>query len=252
MTTIMENKSLEQIPTCSKCDKQLSSPKTLNCTHFFCKNCVVDSSETGNSKQTAAVCCPVCKKFTNSEDVKDMPLVHKLLQTFQQIVCCDHCETTPATLRCVDCPSNYCDKCKTLHDNVPIFQSHQFASVDVSAPQKVIDEVVLCSKHWKEEVKLHCKDCQELVCYVCFLFDEHKNHYTEKIQKALDRIVPQIQESENQLDHCVQVIKEACEKAIHLKNKTQEEFSLFAQKLDDEYEEILKQLQENHSRRKED
>ena len=74
--------------------------------------------------------------------------------------------------------------------------------------------------------------------------DEHKNHHTEKIEKALYRIVPQVKKSERLLENRIHKIRNACERAVRRKNKTHEEFTLFAEKLDDEFEELLKNLKE--------
>ena len=81
------NKLLE----CPICYETLSSPKLLTCSHFFCKTCIDGLTRRKDSDNIHGVLCPVCKKLTASEDLKDIPIVNQML------VMCDHCnENNPA------------------------------------------------------------------------------------------------------------------------------------------------------------
>ena len=142
MATFVDKQCTTEELECPNCLKKLNCPELLSCAHFFCETCIDEIFSRQNGGQLERAVCPLCKKITESKDLKDMPIVDKILKTCQPFVFCCHCEAAPATLRCVDCQSNYCDTCKSLHDKVPMFLSHLFGSVDDSAPQKIIDEVL--------------------------------------------------------------------------------------------------------------
>ena len=189
----MDTVNTADLLDCPNCLGKLTSPKVLNCHHFFCEKCTEKLTRRGYAVKGDGMLCPVCMKYTDSDHLRDVPIVNKLLRTCNKDIMCDHCETSLATLRCDDCECNYCDICKGYHDNVEIFRSHLWVPVYESAPQCIVDEVIFCKTHQTDAVRLHCKDCSELVCPVCARdVDEHRSHHTEAIQKALDRIVPKI------------------------------------------------------------
>ena len=239
---------------CPSCQKTLKTPKILSCTHFFCEKCVDDLLKSGEGVPKTQIMCPVCKEPTDVVDLKDVQFVDKILTTYQQEISCDNCEKAPAILRCMECGLNYCGSCKMDHDKVELFRLHLlWTPVSASAPQSIVDEVIFCRKHTRDEIRLHCKDCNKLVCTVCTGdVNEHKRHHTESIDTALDQLVPKVKGSEKLLERRIKVISKAKQKLIQNNVKTKEEFISNIEKMDEEYKEILQQLNEMHSRRKEE
>ena len=82
MATNMDKESSELLLDCPNCLDKLSSPKQLSCTHFVCKNCIDDIKGGQNGDTKAKLLCPFCKKYTKSDDLKDMPFVDKLCRLF--------------------------------------------------------------------------------------------------------------------------------------------------------------------------
>ena len=167
----------------------------------------------------------------------------------KMVVYCEHCEDTPtpATVRCVDCEQNFCDYCKKYHDNIKIYISHKWASVEALPTQRIFNEIIFCKKHPAEEIKLHCRDCNDLVCLVCTADDnEHKSHHAEPIHKALDRILPQVQASQKRLENKIQLLTQAKENAVHQISMIKMKFTSVAQQMNKEFDETLKSLKQKH------
>jgi DNA repair exonuclease SbcCD ATPase subunit len=60
-----------------------------------------------------------------------------------------------------------------------------------------IRQRIFCDQHLEEEVKLVCKDCKALICFVCKAI-KHENHATETVSDAAAEVKKNIQMKINQ------------------------------------------------------
>jgi hypothetical protein len=93
---------------------------------------------------------------------------------------CDVCEEEATTRHCNNCKkaSFYCDECFAFTHRAAGKQAHAWVAiaefVSVDAPR-----IPTCAEHG-EPIKLHCSDCDMIICMECGMF-EHGTHTKVKI-----------------------------------------------------------------------
>ncbi|PVD33106.1 hypothetical protein C0Q70_08555 [Pomacea canaliculata] len=197
-TTMAGNKLAQEIHdeflTCKICLEGFKSPKSLDCLHTFCEQCIENHvvSECSYKKYTdyREFTCPLCRKRTQ------LPLggVKKLPDNF---------------LACVD-----------LHHETKVTKDHSLFDCE-------IEKDIECKEHQDEVVRFFCEPCETCICVLC-TFNEHKDHeitqfseavckYKEDIQELLRSCKSKIEIYDTQLallSRCELIIKEA-EQRIH-------------------------------------
>ena len=158
---------VKDIVECPICLETLTEPRMLACFHFYCQKCVHDMKEI-KQEETVGYECPLCRKFTAKDQLQALPLVNQMMEALKNTneLKCGKCKKEPPTRRCLDCKESYCDPCREVHDEFKLFQTHKLKTITDSA-RPVIDDIVFCNYHPSEQIKLHCRDCKQLICLLC-------------------------------------------------------------------------------------
>ncbi|XP_028319442.1 E3 ubiquitin-protein ligase TRIM69 [Gouania willdenowi] len=138
--------------TCSICLDLFKQPVSLPCDHTFCYSCIEGYWAGPRSPgQSGTGSCPQCRKVYPGQSYRPNRIVANIVESYCQGL--EECGTGPC-----------------------------LADVGVLV-EKVPAPVPSCSRH-REELKLYCEEDQELVCLVCGLSQEHRNHTMVCVQEA--------------------------------------------------------------------
>lgn len=138
--------------TCSICLDLFKQPVSLPCDHTFCQGCI---SGYWAGPRVGTGSCPQCRKVFPGQSYRPNRIVANIVESY----------------------------CQGLEE------SEAGAGVgirlgDVEGAEK--PAAPLCVRH-KEELKLYCEEDQELVCLVCGLSQEHRNHNMVCVLEAQQR-----------------------------------------------------------------
>ncbi|XP_067113971.1 E3 ubiquitin-protein ligase TRIM69 isoform X3 [Osmerus mordax] len=143
--------------TCSICLDLFKQPVSLPCDHTFCQGCIAGYwAGPRGSGQGGTGSCPQCRKVFLGQSYRPNRIVANIVESY----------------------------CQGLEE------SEASAGVggrlgDVEGAEKPTARP-LCVRH-KEELKLYCEEDQELVCLVCGLSQEHRNHNLVCVLEAQQR-----------------------------------------------------------------
>ena len=183
MATNVSSETLKTLCECPLCFEPYKDPRLLKCGHQFCEDCVRNVA-----KQTTRgyVPCPVCREVTKPPlgDVASLPR-SVLLQCIQEVILqeprgqknpgptlCSRCHQVEPIRHCLECPSGMsylCDRCYTIHDQIPRLSRHQSV---------VYKSRLVCARHPHRMVESHCHVCKVDICVDC-VFGDHANHLTD-------------------------------------------------------------------------
>ncbi|KAJ6254569.1 ran-binding protein 9/10 [Anaeramoeba flamelloides] len=95
---------------------------------------------------------------------------------------CSNCtQDTVATIFCKECNCNYCLKCDQLVHAFSVFKKHD--RIQIKKKEQTKRKEYYCSHHPKNQIKLYCCDCKEMICLDC-LVEAHQKHAILKPDKA--------------------------------------------------------------------
>lgn len=163
--------------TCPLCKELFKEPKTLDCLHTFCEECLLkhiteltpDSKSTGDG--TKNIPCPLCqnvqtlpaadvKKVTTNHSFKNM-INHLSLEERVRTACssgpdranskCDECdEEKNAVAFCKTCNEHLCDNCSEAHKRSKRFKTHQVSTLEEICSSSCQDSGPIVSHYtWK-------------------------------------------------------------------------------------------------------
>ena len=242
-TTVAGNKLAQEIHeeflTCKICLEGFKSPKSLDCLHTFCEQCIENHvmSECSYKKYSdyREFTCPLCRKRTQLPlgGVKKLP-DNFLVSSLGEVVArqrpskfpfCDFCKLVnrkhrEATSKCLDCNKLLCKACVDLHRETKVTKDHSLFDCE-------IEKDIECKEHSDEVVRFYCEPCETCICVLC-TFNEHKDHeitqfseavskYKEDIQTLLNACKNRTDTYDTQLEllaKCETIIK-AAEQRIH-------------------------------------
>ncbi|KAL8565908.1 hypothetical protein ACOMHN_000485 [Nucella lapillus] len=242
-TTVAGNKLAQEIHeeflTCKICLEGFKSPKSLDCLHTFCEQCIDNHvmSECSYKKYTdyREFTCPLCRKRTQLPlgGVKKLP-DNFLVSSLGEVVArqrpskfpfCDICKLVnrkhrEATSKCLDCNKLLCKACVDLHRDTKVTKDHSLFDCE-------IEKDIECKEHQDEAVRFFCEPCETCICVLC-TFNEHKDHeitqFSEAVSKYKDDIQNLLSACKNKIDvydkqlevlaKCESIIKNA-EQRIH-------------------------------------
>ncbi|XP_068760684.1 E3 ubiquitin-protein ligase TRIM71-like [Montipora capricornis] len=193
-------KNLEKHVTCSICLDTFTEPKTIECLHTFCFECLKRHALT--THQQGIFRCPECQaRIDVPQRFDKLPtgfLQNSLLDLLAvqkggdgSEISCGNCRKNSAeTSFCFECEKFMCSDCVNAHEllrNVA-FEGHKvrpikhFKEEDYEA---LLKRQSFCSQqyHEREIMKFYCVDCETCVCQTCINTD-HKNHAIDPLNKA--------------------------------------------------------------------
>lgn len=142
--------------TCSICLDLFKQPVSLPCDHTFCQGCIEGYwSGPRGPGQGGTGSCPQCRKVYAGQSYRPNRIVANIVESY----------------------------CQGLEESGPGARLTEavVAAAEERAPAPA--PVPRCSRH-REELKLYCEDDQELVCLVCGVSQEHRNHTMLCVQEA--------------------------------------------------------------------
>jgi len=195
--------------TCSICTNLFEEPKTLNCLHTFCLQCIEKhvekrplDHESGDSRENLT--CPLCrdcqrlqdadaKNLKTNESYKNM-VSHLTLEdkvVSEQGVKCAECEESNAAMFCRNCNYPLCQACKQHHEKHRKTKGHMLLPLNEIRPKAgssegfegVCHNTWMCDSH-SSEVCIYCIQCDVVICRDCALTD-HNNHVKQFAKQLL-------------------------------------------------------------------
>ncbi|XP_035618331.1 zinc-binding protein A33-like [Oncorhynchus keta] len=138
--------------TCSICLDLFKQPVSLPCDHTFCQACIA-GFWTGprGQVQGGSGSCPQCRKVFPGQSYRPNRIVGNIVESY-----CQGLEETEGLLG------------------------------DMGVPERSLAPAPCCGRH-REELKLYCEEDQELLCLVCGLSQEHRNHNMVCVHEAQQR-----------------------------------------------------------------
>jgi len=178
---------------CSLCKDVFRNPKTIECLHSFCAECLEILIERNHS--TTKLGCPICRTpiHIQPDQVSTLPTDLFLIGSLraynsirtsmskldsQKILCSDG--ENEATTYCVDCEAYLCDHCTTSHRNFKMSKNHHVSPIQESENGSQTLSITkstspnFCHVHQDEEVKLYCDECKIPICSLCV--EQHPSH----------------------------------------------------------------------------
>ncbi|XP_057305410.1 E3 ubiquitin-protein ligase TRIM56-like [Hydractinia symbiolongicarpus] len=179
-------KQLSVLLECKVCMDTYHKPKTLNCGHTYCQDCL-DSMLVFNDDGSAELQCPLrCSSKTTlgphetTSSLMTTYLVTDILNELSNVkkvnLQCQQGKECKQIIRhsCTTCSSKICDKCETIHS----CPNKSFNNVIFN--QKLQQLQPLCKQH-DSLAKFVCIDCENMfVCVYC-THRQHKNHERKSI-----------------------------------------------------------------------
>lgn len=202
---------------CKICLEPYKTPKSLNCLHTFCEECVESHimSESTYKKYSdyREFTCPICRKRTQLPlgGVKKLP-DNFLVSNLSDIVVrqrpskypfCDICKMVShkhreAASKCLDCAKLLCADCVAMHKETKVTSAHSIFDVE-------IEKDIECKEHAEEVVRFYCEPCETCICVLC-TFNEHKDHeitqFKEAVCKYKENITTLLTRCEKKIENC--------------------------------------------------
>ncbi|XP_072180215.1 uncharacterized protein [Diadema setosum] len=206
--------------SCPACLTLFNQPKSLTCSHIFCKDCLQQIFQTQPSRQT--ITCPVCRKQTPvpSGDVSklqtNVPVNSLVDEVKTKNPVCTVCETDgkqPAVSYCQDCGKYMCESCENGHKNWKLVSNHKMVAMsDVLSGKVPLEKRRKCKKHPNDDEEYFCTKCREYICSKCGLVRHlqaghqieeaaiHEENLKQNIKKLQDRAKSKKTTIENHID----------------------------------------------------
>ncbi|XP_072163691.1 E3 ubiquitin-protein ligase Midline-1-like [Diadema setosum] len=188
---------------CPICLTLFNQPKSLTCSHTFCKGCLEQVSQTQPSQQT--ITCPVCRKGTPlpSGDVSklqtNVPLSSLVDEVKTKNPTCTVCETDEEPLAvsyCQDCAKNMCKSCERAHSAWKPVSNHEVVPVSEVLSGKVpLRRRRKCKTHPSADEDCFCTHCRENICSTCGMLEHMQaGHQLEKAAVHEEKVMKNIKE----------------------------------------------------------
>ena len=150
-----------------------------------------------------------------------------LLEMSGNKTCENEVDNNPATSKCVDCDFYLCKDCTAVHKKQRATKGHiMIPLADLKKGGSQVEQKRYCSAHPKDEVKVYCRTCEEVICRDCTIVTHKQHDYTlikdvrEELAKKLKEQVAGVETKENDIcdvvDCCYKTAQEEKKKvAIH-------------------------------------
>ncbi|KAL9987289.1 hypothetical protein ACROYT_G001571, partial [Oculina patagonica] len=235
-------KDLKEHVTCSICLDTYTDPKTIDCLHTFCCECLKKHALT--SQRQGFYRCPECNAQVgipegNRFDLLPNSFLHKSLLSLLAVrrsndgneISCSMCQKKSAEINyCFDCEKFMCPDCVKAHDlfRTAAFEGHKVTPVKQFQPEDyeaLLKRQSFCSQkyHEREVTRFFCLQCQDCVCQVCIVTD-HKSHDVIPLDKAADdekaNIIAEAERMKEKVQACSDVIRQLEAMELELETNT--------------------------------
>ena len=240
-----KNTAIDRILECAICLNQIEKPHIfVKCLHSFCKSCI-DNLPKKTKVEQLGWFCPMCNQFSDELSLKANFFVEDLLgvvnKSSKESVKCDQCTNdVNAECKCLDCKPNLCSQCQAPHLKIPALKGHQVLPID-SELESFVDRLVYCRVHQDKTIELNCKQCELAMCILCHVVD-HNGHETETIDGALERLLPKLKGSSEQVKHNLKDIQGQIGELDQQSKATEENFKQCENDINKEYDELIQKL----------
>ncbi|XP_072163715.1 E3 ubiquitin-protein ligase TRIM71-like [Diadema setosum] len=188
---------------CPICLTLFNQPKSLTCSHTFCKGCLQRIFQTQPEQQT--VTCPVCRKETPipSGDVSKLQtnvplssLVEEVKTKSPTCTACEMDEKPPAVSYCQDCGKYMCKSCDSKHSSWAPFSTHTVIAMSEILSGKVpVKRRQKCKNHPNDDKECFCTGCREYVCLRCGMLRHlQAGHHIEEAAVHEEKLMTIIKE----------------------------------------------------------
>ena len=175
--------------SCVGCGENVKELKCLPCLHSLA---LCEKVECREKILHRSVSCKICKEgFSLSlKDLSDHPFaLRKALsnQYRKEGVICqeEHEEERSAVSFCSTCDAFICQECVDLHKIRKVFKKHEMKPLQgVFEQGGKKEDLFKCSKH-KENCKLYCHICEDMICHICSSIEPHRSHKVSYIDDKL-------------------------------------------------------------------
>ena len=269
-TSLGDKSSVTGRPFCSKCLGLYQDPLLLPCLHTFCRKCIKGLVKTVSSN--VMVYCPTCNDTTpippDGADTfpPDVHLQHAAtiarythMLRNQPPQPCDECSRDPAlpTISfCCTCTSFLCQKCHTQHllsrktainHNVLLLDDTSDVEVQLKENLVTFRNCKNCPQHVNEEIKLHCSECNELLCIQCALI-KHPGHIMEDFNVYIKREKDAITDAVRDMPGAIEKLGELINTGKIVCNSIKSQKKIIDNEITALFVEVYKSLEEKKSR----
>ena len=259
-----EWQQIEEEITCSICGDLFTDPKTIQCLHTFCKQCIEKSIES-NKKRASIVCCPLCRTPLPRDDMSSVPTnftINRLVEIFGKRkevdkslalkeIKCSSCEDgLPAVAWCIECENSLCGQCNDAHQKMKMFKSHKTLAVEefVKNPKLVLstpEKPEACKSHSKQALDLYCKTCSSLICRDCTLKDHpRETHDFDFIDDVVDEEREKIKQATAPLKRLLERVTNGIKRIEESETEIDIESEASRRKIQGVYGEVYKLLKQ--------
>ncbi|XP_071496558.1 uncharacterized protein [Diadema antillarum] len=249
---------------CPICLTLFNQPKSLICSHTFCKHCLQQICQTQPSRQNIA--CPICRKETPvpSADVSKLQtnvpvnsLVDEVKTKNPICTVCEMDEKQPAVSYCQDCGKYMCESCENIHSLWKPVSSHEVVPMSEVLSGKVpLKRRRKCKKHPNDDEEYFCTKCREYICSKCGMVRHlqaghqieeatiHEENLKENIKKLQDRAKSKKTTIENHIDYIETQRNEITNMMRRLNNDIDKTYEEYIQLLTDRREALKCQVKQ--------
>ena len=175
--------------SCVGCGEKVEELKCLPCLHSLA---LCEKVECREKILHRSISCKICEEvFSLSlKDLSDHPFaLRKALsnQYRKEGVICqgEHEEERSAVSFCSTCDAFICQECVDEHKSHKFLKKHELKPLlGVFEQGGKKEDLFKCSKH-KENCKLYCHTCEEMVCLVCSTVEPHRSHKVSYVDDKL-------------------------------------------------------------------
>ena len=270
---------------CTLCMEDMQRSCILQCHHSFCVDCLQKyiAQATDPKKMT----CPICRKITalpdgdlttlppnffmdNLKDLiaketdGDIDMIEKdklsVSADREEVVCSlEDCQGE-AVMYCTVDQEYLCQTCAEEHAAGRFTRKHKTITADESNKMKIQSNNSQhpCGQHPTHPLDLHCKTCDQVICYDCINL-AHKDHHITSLHpfikpcgERLDTIMKRIDKLLKCVDLVRQTSQQQIDKAQHhivsLKTQVTSTFTQIREKLAQQEEKLMSDLEKASTR----